>query len=115
MHVQPFGITLALRPGDDVRGAQQLGVGDAGQRAAAPPVIHQAGSKNVLADPLHDQPLGLSRLGKISDTLPEFPQRRLGKADTQRIDAREYHIELAQGVEGITSFAWAGHIGGGAA
>jgi hypothetical protein len=56
MDVEPFGIALTIGPGNDVRGAQQGRVGDAGQRAAALPVIHQARAKNTLADPLHHQP-----------------------------------------------------------
>ena len=112
--VEPFGIALAFRPGDDVGGAQQGRVGDAGQGAAALPVIHQAGAKNVLADPLHHQTLGLGCPGQMRRKL-EFAQRRIGQADAQRIDASERRIEFAQRVEGEAGLARAGHGGGGQA
>jgi hypothetical protein len=80
--VEPFRIALALRPWDDVRCAQQRRVGDTSERAAALPVIHQAGAENVLADPLHHQPLDLGCLGQIRHAKLEFAQRRVGQADT---------------------------------
>jgi hypothetical protein len=45
-----------------VRGAQQGGIGDAGDRAAASPIIDQGDAEDVLADALDDEPLDLSCL-----------------------------------------------------
>jgi hypothetical protein len=44
----------AFRPGHDLRGSQQRGISDAGDRAAGPPIIHQGGAEDVLADALDD-------------------------------------------------------------
>src|SRR5689334_8094934 len=65
MHVEPFGITLTLAPGNDVRGPQQGRVGYPGQRATTLPVVHQTITKYVLPDPLYDQSFGLRRAGQI--------------------------------------------------
>ena len=113
MDVEPFGIALAFDPVDDVRRAQQGLIGDAGQRAAALPVNHQAGTKNVLADPLHHQPLGLGYLGQSCDANLEFPQRRVEQAYTQRINAIQCRIESAERIEGIAGFVRTGQEGGG--
>lgn len=77
MHVEPFGVALALAPRNDVRGAQKGRVADPRQGATPLPVIHQAVAKNVLPDPLYDEPFGLRRPGQIRDAPLELPQRRI--------------------------------------
>lgn len=51
MHVQTFGIVGAFGPGNDVRGAQQLGLANTGERATILPAVHQRAAEDVLADP----------------------------------------------------------------
>ena len=87
VHVKPFGIAVTFAPGYDVRSAQQGRVGNAGQRATPLPVIHQAVAKDVLPDPLHDQPFGLRRARQICSAPLELPQRRIGQTDAQFVDA----------------------------
>jgi len=61
MHVESFGIALAICPRDDVRGAEQHRVGDSGEGIAPLPIIHQAVAKNVLPDPLQHESFSLCR------------------------------------------------------
>ena len=56
--VEPL-LVVAVGPGHDVRGAQQRGFGDAGERAAAAPIIHQGIPEHVLPNALDHQALGL--------------------------------------------------------
>ena len=65
MDVEAFGVTFAIAPRNDVRGAKKSRIGDAGERAAALPIVDQSSAKNVLADPLGDEPFGLGRLGEV--------------------------------------------------
>src|SRR5437762_14249317 len=51
--VEPLRV-VAFRPGHNVRSAEQPGLGDAGERAAPAPIIHQSVAKHVLADALND-------------------------------------------------------------
>src|SRR4051794_37427366 len=50
---------VAFRPGHNVRSAEQPGLGDAGERAAPAPVVHQRVAKHILADALDDETLCL--------------------------------------------------------
>jgi hypothetical protein len=59
VHVEPLFVA-AVRPRHDVGGTRQSGLGDAGQRTAASPVIHQRVTEHVLADALDNQPLSAS-------------------------------------------------------
>ena len=61
MDVEPLGIAFAICPRDDVRGAQQGRVGNPGKRTTALPIVHQTSAKDVLTDPLYDQPFYFSR------------------------------------------------------
>ena len=42
-------LVVAVGPGHDVRGAEERGLSDAGERTAAIPIIYQ-GAKQILAD-----------------------------------------------------------------
>jgi hypothetical protein len=54
VYVEPLCVALAFTPRDNMRGAQQGLVCNAGQRASSLPVIHQSRAKDVLTYPLND-------------------------------------------------------------
>jgi hypothetical protein len=56
--VEAFGVGGAVGPWFDVAGAEEFRDGQAGDGAAATPILHEAVAKDVLADALHHQPLG---------------------------------------------------------
>ena len=87
-------LVVAVRPGDDMGGAQQRRIGDAGQRAPAIPVIHQGGAEHVLADALDHPALGLGGAGKICGLGLEAVERRLGQAHRQLVDAIQRGMQL---------------------
>ena len=61
MHIEALRV-LAFGPAHNVGSSKQGRIGDAGDRAAGSPIIHQGGAENVLADALDDEPLDLGRL-----------------------------------------------------
>lgn len=81
MHIEPLGVAFALRPGNDVRRAQQGRVRNSCQRAAPLPIVHQADAEYVLADPLHDQTFGLCGPRQARHATFEFQQGCIRKAD----------------------------------
>jgi hypothetical protein len=44
--VEALGVVVAFAPGYDVGSAEKCGIRDASERAAALPVIHEAGAEN---------------------------------------------------------------------
>ena len=74
MHAEPL-LVVTFGPRDDVGGAQQGGIGDAGDRAAATPVIHQRISEDVLANALDYEVLGLGILRQSSGFCAKPGQR----------------------------------------
>ena len=50
MHVEAFGVAVALGPRHDMAGAQELRLFDPGQWAAAVPVLQEAVAEDTLAD-----------------------------------------------------------------
>ncbi len=80
MNVQALCVIVAGDPGDDVGGAEQGGVGDAGQGAAVAPVVQQSAAEDVLANALNRQALDFRGAGKACGLLMEFGQRQGGEA-----------------------------------
>ena len=78
-------LVAAVGPGHDVRGAQQRRIGDAGERAATAPVIHQGIAEDVLADALDHQPLGLGGSRKARRLGVKARERRVGQADGELV------------------------------
>ena len=99
MHVEPLRV-VAFGPGHDVGGPQQGGIGDAGDRAAASPIIHQGGAEDVLADALDDESLGLGRLRQAGGPRAKPGERGVGEADAELVDAVERGMQRGQSVEG---------------
>jgi hypothetical protein len=62
-----------------VRGAQQGGIGDAGDRAAASPIIDQGDAEDVLADALDDEPLDLGCLRQAGGLRTKLGERASGR------------------------------------
>lgn len=58
--IETLGVALAIGPGFDVARAKQLGHGEAGDGAAALPIVYESGAEDILANPLHDETFGLS-------------------------------------------------------
>ena len=79
MDIEALRVT-AFGPGHDVGGAQQGGVGDAGDRAAGSPIIHQGGAEDVLADALDNEPLDLGRLRQAGGLCAKPDERRIREA-----------------------------------
>src|SRR5579863_173031 len=67
VHVEALYI-VAFGPRNDVGGAQQSRIADAGDRAAASPVVDQGAAEDVLTDALDDEPLGLGGLRQAGGT-----------------------------------------------
>jgi hypothetical protein len=82
-----------------VRGAQQGGIGDAGNRAAASPIINQRGAKDVLADALEDEPFGFGSLRQVGGLCAKPGERGVWEADAELVGAVERGMERGQGVE----------------
>ena len=61
--VQTLGIGFAIRPGDDVAGAQEPGVADASDRAGSIPEQHQRFAEHLLAYAFLAEPLYLGCAG----------------------------------------------------
>lgn len=115
MHVQPGGVRPAMFPGNDVGSPQQVWIADAGEGAAALPVLHEAGAENVLTDALNHQPLGLSCAGQATNLSRKLLQRRIGEAGGEGIDPWQHSIEGAKVGEAVAGQTRAGHGGGGEA
>jgi hypothetical protein len=98
VHIEPLRV-IAFGPGHDVGGTQQGGIGDAGDRAAGAPIIHQGRAEDVLADALDDEPLGLGRLRQVGGLCAKPGEQRIGKADAELVDAVERGMERGEGVE----------------
>jgi hypothetical protein len=75
-------------------GAQEGGLRDARQGAAAVPIIHQSGTEHVLADALDDQALGLGRLRQIFGLGAEAQQRHVRQTDRKPVDPIEPDMKL---------------------
>jgi hypothetical protein len=63
--VEPL-LVAAVCPRHDVRSAQQCGIGNTSERAAATPVVHERIAEYVLADALDHQPLDLCCSREVS-------------------------------------------------
>ena len=87
MYVEPFGVDSAFTPRDDMRGPQESLIRDPCKRAMPLQVVHQAVAKDVLPDPLHNQPFGLRRARQICGAPLELAQWRIGQADAQLVNA----------------------------
>src|SRR5579883_380289 len=96
MDVEALRIARAVRPADDVRGAQQRPLGDAGERAAALPIVEQRVAEDVLPDTLHDEPLRLGRARQPCGFRFEPGERRRRQADAEPVNAIERGIERRQ-------------------
>ena len=92
VHIEPLRV-VALGPRQDVGGAQQGGVGNADDRAAAAPVIHQRSAEDVLADALDDEALDLGDLRQAGDASAKSAERCLGQADAQPVNPVERGVE----------------------
>ena len=95
MHIEALRI-VAFDSRHDVGGAQQGEVGDAGNRAATAPIIHQRSAEDVLADALDDEPLGLGRLRQTGGLRAKSRERGVGKADAELVDAVERGVARGQ-------------------
>jgi len=92
VHIEPLRV-VAFGPRDDVGGPQQLRIGDAGDRAAGSPTVHQRGAEDLLADVLDDEPLGLGRLRQTGGLRTKPGERGVGKADGELVDSVEGRME----------------------
>src|SRR5690606_6154840 len=97
--VEALVVVGAVLPGHDVGGAQEGLVADAGERTAAAPVLEQGRAKEVLAEALNQQALGLGPARQLRGFGAKAPERRIGQADPEAIDEGEGFIELAQALE----------------
>jgi len=99
--IEAESVALAFGPRDDVGGAQQVGIGDAGQRTASSPVIEKSASKEVLADAPHNKAFGFGRARKLPGSFLEGLQRYGRQADAEFVDAVESLVKLLQAGEGV--------------
>src|SRR5690606_13745509 len=97
--VEALVVVGAVLPGHDVGGSQEGLVADAGERTAAAPVLEQGRAKEVLAEALNQQALGLGPAWQLRGFGAKAPERRIGQADPEAIDEGEGFIELAQALE----------------
>jgi hypothetical protein len=95
VHVEALHVR-AIGPWHNVGGSEQRWLGDAGDWAAAAPVIHQGVSKNVLADALDHQPLGFGRSGKIGCLGLEAIKWRFRQAHRELVDTIERGVQLTE-------------------
>ena len=98
VHVKALRV-VAHGSGHDVGGPQQGGIGDAGDGAAASPIIHQRCAEDVLADALDDEPLGLGRLREACGPRAKSGERGVGEADAELVDAVERSMKRGQGLK----------------
>jgi len=82
VHVEPL-LVVAVGPWDDVRSAQERGIGDAGEGAVTAPVVHESIAEYVLADALDHQPPPNDRRRAADDlavfgTGRDFPRPPIG-------------------------------------
>ena len=77
MHVQPGRVALALSPRPDVGGPQQVLIADAGEGAAALPVLHEVCAKIALPDAPDHQPLRFGCARQAANLGRELLQRRV--------------------------------------
>ena len=112
MHVQALRIGVAARPRLDVGGTQQCGLGDAGERAAIPPIRHQPVAEDVLADALHYHALGFRGSRQIPNLVLEGLKRAIRQACCQRIDARQCRIQIPKPYEDKARPTRTRHLGG---
>jgi len=68
-----------------MRGAQQGGIGDTGERATTAPIIHQRAPEDVLSDPLDDHPFGLGCLQEVGGLRAKSIKRGIRKADSEPV------------------------------
>jgi len=85
--VQAQGVGFAFGPGDDVRGAQERRIRDAGQRTATVPVFQQSLAEQSLSDTLDGESLNFGCLRQMCGGLLERVQGRIRKAHAQFVDA----------------------------
>jgi hypothetical protein len=78
---------------------EELDVGDPGERASSAPIGEQSLPEYVLANPLHDQPLGLGRSRQITAGSSKSVQRCVGKTDAKPVDPVKGIVEPLKGIE----------------
>src|ERR1039458_4023576 len=93
VHVEALRVG-AVGPRYDVGSPEQPGLGYAGHRAAAAPIIHQGIAEYVLADPLDYHPFGLGRSGEIGRLGLEAIERSLRQARGELVDTVERCVQL---------------------
>ena len=77
--VEALRVGVAGGPGFDVAGSQELGHGEAGDRATAIPVLEQAAAEDVLTDSLYYQALGFRRPGQVRGLVLEGLEEGVGQ------------------------------------
>lgn len=112
MDIETLCVVSAFAPGNDVRSTEERGIGDAGERAAALPVVHEAGAENVLSDPLDDEPLDLGAFRELCCLVMEGFQRRVRKAGGKLVNTRQDRVEFCEIRDGVTDQAGPGEFGG---
>lgn len=112
MDIEPLGIAFAIRPGNDVRGAQQGWVGNPGKRTTALPIVHKTSAKDVLTDPLDDQPFHFGRPRQVRYLCFKLPQGCIRQDDSEFIDATESPVERAKAIEGEADTPRTWHVSG---
>ncbi len=105
MNVQAQIVGLALSPRDDVRGAEERGVIDVSQRAAAIPIFEQRIPENVLANADDGEPFGFSGPGQIRSEFAEDLKRCVGQANAELVGAVEGVVKAGQFREGVGRMA----------
>ncbi len=97
MNVETLSVVVEFAPGDDVRRAEESWIGDAGERASALPVVHEAVAEDVLADPLDDETFGFGGFGKLGGLLVKDLQRRVRETVGELVEARQDGVEFGEG------------------
>ena len=98
MHIEAL-LVGAVGPGNYVRGPQERGLGDAGERTASAPIVHKGVAKQILADALDDEPLGLRRPRQLGVLRAEAQERCVGQANSELVDAVERGVKLGHRLE----------------
>jgi hypothetical protein len=91
--VEALGVAGAVGPGLDVARAEQLWDGEAGDGAAALPVLEQAVAEEVLADALDDEALGLGGLRQRCGLLLEAVEQLVGQRLAELEGAAQQPVE----------------------
>ena len=105
MDVEALGISSAFTPRHDVRCAQEFGVGDTGEGTASLPLVHQAGTENILADTLNDQAFGLGGGGQLIRPLMKGLEGRIREPGGQLVKPRQDGVERGERGEGVAGDA----------